>query len=214
MKPRKITHREFERTIRAGEKPASMRGELYYRVLKLIDAGFITEAHLLFLATWNFAAFRYVVPTFNLRDFEKRLNSVTPNLQPLASSDIATVNLSDHRKLIIGVFNRFAAVKGIKFTGASKVLHLLLPRIFIMWDAAIAGWHTPKSDYANLAIVRSGFWKPPVYPFPRSGAGYYAFLVYCQSRFNPFVSPSSDETLAKYIDEFNHCTIYKCLPRR
>lgn len=188
-----------------------MRGVIYHSALKLIDAGFVVEAHLLLLATWNFARFRFVVPTFDIRDYEKRVNQVAATLQPLSACDFATVDLGAHRKLVIRAFNRFASVRGIEFTGASKVLHLLLPRVFVMWDAAIAGRHTPQSDYSKLEIVQSGFWRPPTYPFARSGVGYYAFLVYCQSRFRGFVIPCDDKTLAKCIDQFNYCKITKAL---
>jgi hypothetical protein len=208
-----MTQREFERTIGAWDKVETMRGQLYPRALRLIAQGFVTEAHLLILATWNFARFRYVVPSFNLPDYESRLKGIGANLGDLVAYDIATVDLAGHRKSIIEAFNSLAAVKGVEFTGAAKALHLLLPGVFIMWDAAIAGWHSPKADYRTLKIVQSGFWSPP-YPFARSGAGYHDFLVYCRSRFAEFVSPAKDKTLAKCIDEFNYCTITKCLPPR
>jgi hypothetical protein len=209
-----MTQGEFERTISAWEEVETMRGQLYARALRLIAQGFATEAHLLILATWNFARFRYVVPSFNLADYESRLQSIRANFQDLAPCDIATVDLKGHRKSIIDAFNSLAAVKGVERTGAAKALHLLLPGVFVMWDAAIAGWHSPKADYRTLKIVQSGFWKPPMNPFAKNGAGYHDFLVYCQSRFGGFVSPTKDKTLAKCIDEFNYCTITKALPIR
>ena len=47
-----------------------MRAQLYDKALGLIDAGFRIEAHLLILATWNFARFRYVTRTFRLDDYQ------------------------------------------------------------------------------------------------------------------------------------------------
>lgn len=202
-----MTQSEFERTIAPFDDTNSMRGRVYYSALNLINANFVSEAHLLLLSTWNFARFRYVIPSFNLPMYEVLLQDLTRQLQPLLNQDFATVNLVQHREMIVDSFNKVSKVKGIEFTGASKVLHLLSPRVFVMWDSAISGWHTPKKDYANLKVIRSGFWKPPQYPFPRSGAGYHDFLVYCQSRFNGLVSPSMRKTLAKCIDEFNYGSI-------
>jgi hypothetical protein len=191
-----------------------MRGQLYARALRLISQGFAIEAHLLILATWNFARFRYVVPSFILADYESRLSSLLATFRGLAACDIATLNLKGHRQAIVDAFDNLAAVKGVERTGAAKALHLLLPAVFVMWDAAIAGWHSPKADYRALKIVQSGFWNPPTYPFAKNGSGYHDFLVYCQSRFSDFVSPDKGKTLAKCIDEFNYCTITKALPVR
>lgn len=57
----------------------------------------------------------------------------------------------------------------IEFTGAAKMLHLLKPRIFVMWDRAIMGWSTPRKDYASLDIVTSKFWENR--RFDRTGTG-------------------------------------------
>jgi hypothetical protein len=202
---------EFERTIKSFDGTKSMRGKVYYSVLSLIDAGFIVEAHLLLLSTWNFARFRYVIPSFDLSAYEVLLQDLSGQLQPLLQAEFASVNFDRYRRMISDSFDRLACVRGIEYTGAAKVLHLLIPRVFIMWDSAISGWHTPKKDYHHLQVIRSGFWTPPNYPFTRNGAGYHDFLVYCQSRFSGLVSPSSRKTLAKCIDEFNYCSMTKCL---
>jgi hypothetical protein len=209
-----MTQDEFERTINAFDGTESMRGNIYYRVLDLIKANFVVEAHLLFLSTWNFARFRYVITSFDLPAYEALLQNLSDQLQPLARADFASVNFDQYREMISDSFDRLAAVNGVEFTGAAKVLHLLNPRVFLMWDSAISGWHTPRADYHHLQVVRSGFWTPPNYRFARSGTGYHDFLVYCQSRFSGLVSPSPRKTLAKCIDEFNYCSITKCLADR
>jgi len=206
-----MRQREFERTISSFDGAESMRGEIYYRVLSLIDSGFVVEGHLLLLSTWNFARFQYVIPSFDLSAYGALLQDLSGRLQPLLQADFASVHFDQHREAISDSFDRLAAIRGIECTGAAKVLHLLHPRVFIMWDRAISGWHTPKKDYYRLHVDRSGFWTPPNYPFARSGIGYYDFLVYCQNRFNGLVSPSPRKTLAKCIDEFNYCTITKRL---
>ena len=209
-----MTQAEFERTINTFDAIETMRARLYYSALDLIRERFVVEAHLLILATWNFARFRYVIPSFDLAAYEQLLLGLIQKLRPLTSADIGTLDLSQHQQPIVEAFDALAAIRGIEFTGAAKVLHLINPWLFIPWDQAISGWHTPKSNYERLEVVRSGFWKPPKYPFTHSGDGYFDFLAYCQSRFIGFVSPDRRKTLAKCIDEFNYCTITKRMPKK
>jgi hypothetical protein len=207
-----MTQGEFELTFNSFDGTESMRGKIYYSALSLIKANFVVEAHLLLLSTWNFARFRYVIPSFDLFAYAALLRDLTHQLQPLLQAEFTTVNLGQHRQMIIDSFDKVARVRGIEFTGAAKVLHLLNPGVFVMWDSAISGRHTPKRDYASLNVIRSGFWNPPIDPFARSGVGYYDFLVYCQTRFHGLVSPNPRKTFAKCIDEFNYCSITKRLP--
>ena len=83
---------EFERTIDSFDGTESMRGKVYCSVLGLIDAGFVVEAHLLLLSTWNFARFRYVIPSFGLSAYEVLLQDLSGQLQPLLQADFASVN--------------------------------------------------------------------------------------------------------------------------
>lgn len=208
-----MTQSEFEQTVNSFDGTESMRSEVYYRALSLVSANFVVEAHLLLLSTWNFARFRYVIPSFDLCGYEALLNDLTNQLQPLLHAEFTTVDLGKDKQMIVDSFDKLAGIRGIESTGAAKILHLLNPHLFVMWDNAIGGRHSPKKDYANLDVIRSGFWNPPVYPFARSGAGYYDFLGYCQTIFKGLVSPSPRKTLAKCIDEFNYCSITKRLQR-
>ena len=209
-----MTQAEFERTIRTFDAIETMRARLYYSALDLIRERFVVEGHLLILTTWNFANFQYVVPSFDLSAYEQLLLRLTQKLRPFTSADIATLDLSQHEQPIVDAFDELAAIRGIKFTGAAKMLHLINPWLFIPWDRAISGCHTPKSDYTRLEVIQSGFWKPPKYPFAQSGEGYFEFLRYCQSRFMGFTSPDRRKTLAKCIDEYNYCMITKKLPKK
>jgi hypothetical protein len=204
---------EFDQIIEAFVAYESMRSKIYYRALNLVDAGFVVEAHILLLATWNFARFRYVTMNFDLVTYETLLQEISQDIRLLSDKSFETVDFTKYRTTIIDVFNKLAAIRGIEYTGASKILHLLNRRVFVMWDSAIAGWHSPKKDYAKLDVVRSGAWAPPNYPFGHSGAGYYDFLKYCKQRFQGLCSPNPNKTFAKCIDEFNFCTITKRLPK-
>lgn len=181
-----------------------MRAQLYYSALRLIDAGFRIEAHLLILATWNFARFRYVTRTFNLEEYQGTLDFLTKVLNPLAGCKLMDSDLKEHRTHIVEAFNKLACIEGIRFTGAAKILHLMYPLFFVMWDRFISGQY-PKREYLKLEIVQSGFW--PFRKFACSGDGYYDFLEVCQKRFQGLVSPDRRRSLAKCIDEFNFTAI-------
>lgn len=47
------------------------------------------------------------------------------------------IDLKKYGGLIKKIFYSFSTKESIKFTGASKVLHLILPNLFMMWDKSI-----------------------------------------------------------------------------
>jgi hypothetical protein len=114
------------------------------------------------------------------------------------------MDLEKHKDQIKKAFETLAAIKGVEYTGAAKILHLVNTRVFVMWDRFISGQYA-KKHYLGLEIVRSGFWE--VRKYPSSGQGYFAFLLFCQKNFGHLQSPSPRKTLAKCIDEFNYCKI-------
>jgi hypothetical protein len=153
----------------------------------------------------NFARFRYVMTTFDLRAYEKAIEQLARDLSPLRDDDLMNVDLDMNRNLVIAAFDKLARISGIEYTGAAKILHLLLPRVYVMWDRAIMGWSTPLSDYSRLDIIRNGFSQHR--KFDQSGSGYHEFLLTCRNKFSGLRSPDRRKTLAKCIDEFNICTI-------
>jgi hypothetical protein len=199
-----MTQGEFNTAVTDFDGRKPMRAQLYYSALRLIDAGFRTEAHLLILATWNFARFRYVTRTFNLEEYQGTLDCLTKLLNPLDGCELMDSDLKEHRTHIVQAFDKLACIEGIRFTGAAKILHLMYPRFFVMWDRFISGQY-PKREYLKLEIVQSGFW--PYRKFVCSGDGYYDFLEVCQKRFQGLVSPDPRRPLAKCIDEFNFTKI-------
>jgi len=50
------------------------------------------------------------------------------------------------KPIIVDFFNRFARMRSIGFTGASKLLHLLAPKFFVMWDAEIRKYYGLGQD--------------------------------------------------------------------
>ena|ERR1035437_11147490 len=101
-------------------------------------------------------------------------------------------------------------VRGVRFSGASKVLHLINTRVFVPWDNYISG-HKMRTEFKKLRVVRAGLSSSA--KAERSGRGYYKFLVFCQETFRHLVFEDSQKTHAKQIDEFNFVEITVPLQR-
>lgn len=148
--------------------------------------GFEVEAFLLILATWNFARFRYAVRGFKLSKFQKIIKKLEPHFKKLQHEDFRSINFDDYKKEIRHVFSTFSKIKGVEQTGASKLLHLKNPKVFVMWDKYI------REHYG----------------FRRGDADdYFNFLKKMQEIFGASKVSSKDKTLAKLVDEHNYITI-------
>lgn len=139
-----MTQIEFNQALAAFDQGESMRAQLYYRALDLIQAGFVIDAHLLILATWNFARFRYVTRDFDLQVYQQTLTRLSELLHPLNGCELMTTDLAQHRDRIIEAFSILSAIEGIRYTGAAKILHLLYPHYFVMWDRFYR-WPIPET---------------------------------------------------------------------
>ena len=68
------------------------------------------------------------------------LNEILPELNQLRHKSVLDVDLCDQRTsdLIYGSFKRLANFgSGNQVTAASKMLHIINPKLFVMWDRAI-----------------------------------------------------------------------------
>jgi len=162
-----------------------LRLGFYPMFLKLKKKGFEIEALLLMLATWNFASFRYAVRGFNLDEFIKIIKKVKSILKLLQKEDFKNINFDKYSKEIKKSFRLLSGMKGIQKTGASKVLHILFPKIFVMWDGYIRRYYGFKKGDEN---------------------DYLNFLKLMQQKFF-YVKDLKERTAAKLIDEHNYKTI-------
>ncbi len=180
------------------------RGSFYDMAVSLLDKGFATEAYLLLLATWNFASFRYAVKDFDLIGFKKTTDTLEANFRRLDEQDIRTAELESLREDITVIYSALSCIKGIQFTGATKMMHLRNRHLFVMWDGYIRGeW--PRKYYETLDVVVRGDWGTKRYK--TTADGYLEFLKDMQRRFAHVSFDQTDKTLAKAIDEFNYINI-------
>jgi len=121
------------------------RGSFYDMARRLVQAGYDVEGSILFLATWNFASFRYAATDFDIDGFRDLLKSeLADAFQALVHCDIQHVDLEAQGPRIERMFDRLASMKEVLYTGATKVMHLKCPELFVIWDAYIRGEKATK----------------------------------------------------------------------
>lgn len=158
-----------------------LRSEIYPICLNLMEKGLEVEAYILILSTWNFAAFKFVMTTFNLKLFKKTLKKIEPLYRRLKGLDFRSVELGKYEKEIKRIYSSLSSIRGIRITGAPKLMHLKNPKLFVMWD--------------NRIRIHYGF---------RRGDkdDYFKFLKLMQNKFKN-IKPHKGRTLARTIDELN-----------
>lgn len=176
-----LTQEEFNQTLIKFNE-LEKRGTFYPMFLNMIEKGFETEAFLFILSTWNFATFRYTMKEFDLNNFKKVVENLKSYFIKFKDKTIETINFDEYKNEITHIFNTLSEIKGIQYTGASKLMHLTVPNVFIMWDA-----------YIRKAL---GFKYG-------DGQDYFNFLKKMKEEFK-HISKVDGRTLAKCIDEYNY----------
>ena len=198
-----ITDEEFTKAIK-GFDAAEKRGSFYNMAIDLINNNFEMEAYFLILATWNFARFRYAINNFDINEFKEEIRKLNPNFNRLKNENFRTINFDKYKKDIEKIFATLSSIKGVEFTGASKIMHLKNRSVFVMWDGYIKGEKTRKY-YNELKIVKNGNWK--IKKYQNNPENYFQFLKDMQERFKDINFQSNEKTFAKAIDEFNYVNI-------
>jgi len=176
-----INPEEFNQNLKKFEELEN-RGSYYPMFLDMIEKNMETEAFLFILSTWNFAIFRYVMKDFNLQNFKQVVQNLKPYFNKFKGASIETIDLDRHERDIKHIFTELSDIKGVQYTGASKLMHLTVPEVFIMWDG-----------YIRKAL---GFKKG-------NAEDYFNFLKLMQKEFKGFTK-NKNRTMAKCIDEYNY----------
>lgn len=188
IKDLKVAHENF--------KIKEWRSPFYEKSKTLVEKGFIVEGVYLLMATWNSANYRYQ-NGLDFESFEEKINTVKKEISELKGT-LKTIHLMENKDSIIRAYNTLASEKMISHTGASKVLHLLNPDVFVMWDGYIRG-RKSRRYYNGLLFYKR---------FEESGEGYLEFLQCMQSNYKEIDTGKEIKTkLPKLIDEFNYINI-------
>ena len=180
------------------------RGSFYNMAINLLENGFEIEAYFLILATWNFARFRYAVNDFDIVNFKKKIKELNAHFRRLRNEDFRTINFDNYKEDIKKIFVTLSSIKGIEYTGASKIMHLKNRSVFVMWDGYIKG-DKSKKYYDKLEIVKNGDWKFKKYE--NNAESYLQFLKDMQELFKSMNFQSNEKPLTKAIVEFNYVNI-------
>ncbi len=164
-----------------------LKNDFYPLFLKLRDRGLKIEAYLLMLSTWNIGRFKFVAYSFNLSKFVKTADQLEMDFKKIEKEDFRKIQLDRYKDVIKKIFRKLRTIRGVEKTGASKLMHLRLPKVFIMWDSYIRASYGFGNGDEN---------------------DYFNFLSKMQETFRDF-SPCHGRTLAKSIDEHNYNTISK-----
>lgn len=168
------------------------RDQLWDRARNLVKEGFEVEAYILILATWDFAYFRFVMKKFDLHKLEETMKRVTPIFEGLKNKRFEDVNFEKDETLVSKIKDIFSAFKDIaRQTGASKLMALKNPSLFIMWDTEIRNIYRKK--YKSIKIHNG-----------ENSEDYINFLKIMKKEFGEIEWKYKDRPFAKGIDEYNY----------
>lgn len=147
----------------------------------------------------------------NLRDDLLRLYEANESeLKRIAGVHLGEITQGD-LSAVRDLFRTFSSCNSIRWTGASKALHVRVPRTFVMWDMDIrAGHHLLHSSHDPVSCYEE---------FMRTSNDIARGLLKKMSeaelaqRHFSFDSTRFERTLAKMMDEYNYAIIRPILAR-
>ncbi len=129
--------------------------------------------------------FRYVKKDFDINKFKETINGLKVHFDRFKGQTLKEIKFDEYKKEIKHIFKTLSKIKGVKYTGASKIMHCKIPEVFILWDRYIRKAYDFKEgkaeDYAE---------------------DYFKFLKRMQEKFKG-LRKKGNRTLAKCIDEYN-----------
>lgn len=157
----------------------------------MLKLGHEFEAYALILSTWNFARFRYVMKSIKSSEFEELIKTNEEIYKKIQDIKLRTADFTNV-KLILNIESIYTShrnIKGIEQTGASKMMALRIPELFIMWDTEIRKFYK---------INNKG-----------SPQDYLYYLKKLQEMFSHLKWEHRDRPFAKAIDEYNYYLIHQ-----
>jgi len=180
-----ISQKEFEKKC-SEFNIIEPRWGVYDRSLNLIANNYRTEGALLLNAVWNIATFRYYSNKFDVASFDDAISKVYPIIQGIDKK----FENADFKKLepeINKTYTPLSNIGGVDYTGATKIMHLFKPDLFVLWDQYIREKYLGKTKQNSVN-------------------DYIMFLEKMQKEFGHLKAPDG-KTLPKAIDEYNYVVI-------
>ena len=107
---------------------------------KPFDKNFILAGAKMIIITWNAVRFQRLprkVKDGLEKDILTAYGKCKQDLIKLNGRNLSELSLHKEGDLIRRIFSIFSSKPSLEYTGASKVLHIINPEIFMMWDASI-----------------------------------------------------------------------------
>jgi len=162
------------------------RASFYDVALEIADTHPL-HASLIILATWNVSRWRFMAnDTQRLEEMKRAIEETKPFFEQLKSKEFRTVNFDEIEIAVKKIYSEFAKIEAVKYTGASKVMHLLNRNLFVMWDTDTRREYGFYNDDEN---------------------DYFSFLKLMQEKFKGIEWNLPNKTFAKAIDEYNQVKI-------
>ncbi len=159
------------------------RASFYERALSIAKEHPV-EAAIIILATWNVNRFRMKFNNpDNLIKLEYAIKESEVSFKLLEKYDIQTIDFKSEAGVIKEIYRSLSSIPGVEHTGGSKVMSLMQPKLFVMWDSYI------RKHYGILKD---------------DPAAYVQFLVDMQNEVKDVGWEHESKTLAKVIDEYNY----------
>ena len=162
------------------------RHSIYDLSRGLISKGMATEGRLLLLAGWNGAWFSKVGREFKVDDLTMTMDSCEPIFRGIGNYSLETAPLQSIKLDITKLYQTLSSQKAIKYTGATKLMSLELPALFVMWDSEI------RKEYG---VKNTG---------PDQYLSFLLLMQNCTKTVNWDPTKNNNTQLAKAIDEFNY----------
>lgn len=181
---------ELGSLIKSHEEFRNVPGNEIYNLARFItgEGGISNQAGgaIILLATWNKQRFRIVKDYDALNDSIKlAFENSRPSFYRLENERLETANFDAIEDDIKEIYSRFSRIKGVEYTGASKVMSINNTSLFVMWDKYIRD----------------------KYGFGESAEEYARFLKECQWATKDIKWQHDSVSLAKAIDEHNYLNV-------
>ncbi len=178
---------KIEELKQASEEFRKIEGRAsFYDIAVEIAEEHPLQAAVIILATWNMGRFRYAVrDSQNLIDLKNALTDCRPLFEKLNGMDFRSTNFDEIKDIVEEIYERLSKIKGVEYTGASKLMHLFNRKLFVMWDNYIR----------------------EKYKCGKDAEGYLEFQKKMQEIFGGIEWNDIDKPLTKAIDEYNYVKI-------
>jgi len=161
----------------------------FYDIAGEIVGDYPLQACIIILATWNIGRFRFFMSNpKNLSDLIDTLEKNKPLFEKIRGRKFQTVNFDEISDVVKQIYSAFSSIKGVEYTGTSKVMHLLSKDLFVMWDIEI----------------RKGYKEKYEIPKGNSSKDFLDFQKLMQKLFGDIKWDDPNRTLPKAIDEYNY----------